>query len=258
VSTDPTPLSDMSADLAELNVARLQFARFAGRCRLFAPLYRQVTLSAVRRWAAGGGPLNILGIGYDDVRNAWNFYLEHENKGRGFVLIGHSQGSVILTELIRNEIDGKDVQSRLVSTLLIGLPGFAVPRDRDVGGTFQHVPLCRRASQTGCVVTYSSFRSTAPPPADTLFGRVNDPTMRGACTNPAALEGGEGELHSYFDTTGTQHCQTRILETMGSPGHTYLDAHGEHARVILRSVRLQCTRNVSRGNGSWKPERPAG
>ena len=55
VSTDPTPYSDMTADPAELNVIRQQFARFASKCRPYAPLYRQVTLAGLRRMLGGGG-----------------------------------------------------------------------------------------------------------------------------------------------------------------------------------------------------------
>src|SRR5262245_18944219 len=91
VSTDPTPNSDMNADPAELNVVRQQFARFGSKCRLYAPLYRQVSLAGLRQMMAGGGASLDRGIGYDDVRNAWHYYLEHDNKGRGFVLVGHSQ-----------------------------------------------------------------------------------------------------------------------------------------------------------------------
>ena len=141
------------------------------------------------------------GIGYEDVKSAWRYYLEHDNKGRGFVLIGHSQGSFVLCELIRQEIDGNPVQSRLVSAILLGTT-VAVPRGKDVGGSFQHVPLCHSALATGCVITYASFRSTLPPPADTLFGNVADANMVAACTNPAALGGGSGELHSYLDAKG--------------------------------------------------------
>jgi hypothetical protein len=202
VSTDPTPNSDMNADPAELNVVRQQFARFASKCRPYAPMYRQVTLAGLRRLLAPGGTGSLQhGIQYDDVRDAWNSYLEHDNKGRGFVLVGHSQGSFILAELIRREIDGKPVQSRMISAILIGTT-LAVPRGKDVGGAFQHVPTCASASQTGCVVTYASFRSTIPPPANTLFGKVADQTMAAACTNPAALGGGTGELHAYLDTSG--------------------------------------------------------
>ena len=54
----------------------------------------------------------------------------------------------------------------------------------------------------GCVITFASFRSTIPPPANTLFGRVPDATMVAACTNPAALGGGSGDLHAYLDKSG--------------------------------------------------------
>src|SRR6185436_1022822 len=112
-----------------------------------------------------------------------------------------SQGSFILTELIRKEIDGKPIQSRMVSAILLGTV-IGVPKGKDVGGSFKSVPLCRAASQTGCVITFASFRSTIPPPANTLFGKVPDAGMEAACTNPAALGGGSGELHAYLDKGG--------------------------------------------------------
>ena len=202
VSTELTPNSDMNADAAELNVIRQQFARFASRCRPYAPLYRQVTLVGLRTMMAAGGRVVLdRGLAYNDVRDAWRYYVEHDNKGRGFVLIGHSQGSFILAELIRQEIDGKAFQSRMVSAILLGTT-LAVPRGKDLGGAFQQVPLCHAASQIGCAITYASFRSTIPPPPNTLFGKVADPSMVAACTNPAALGGGEGQLRAYLDATG--------------------------------------------------------
>jgi hypothetical protein len=208
ISTDSTLYSDMSADAAEINVIKQQFARFASQCRPYAPLYRQLTVAGLRRLMADGGGGTALardailrGVAYDDVRDAWNYYLEHDNKGRGVVLVGHSQGSSILLEIIRREIDGKSIQSRMVSAILAGT-NIAVPRGKDVGGSFQHVPLCHSATQTGCVITYASFRSTIPPPPSTLYGKVPAPDMVAACTNPAALAGGSGDLHAYLDTTG--------------------------------------------------------
>lgn len=204
VSTDTTAFSDLVPDAAERNVVRLQLARFGTKCRLFAPVYRQVTLAGLGRAnAAGIESPDFLGVGYEDVRAAWRYYLAHDNGGRGVVLIGHSQGTSILTELIRREIDGTPAQSRIVSALLLGGPeGILVPRGRDVGGTFAHMSVCRAATQTGCVVAYSSFRATAPPSATTRFGRSADSTLVAACTNPAALGGGEAALDGYFDATG--------------------------------------------------------
>ena len=202
VSNDPTPNSDMDPGPEEMSVIKSQFARFGSQCRVYAPLYRQITLTALRAGIAGKPMAIDRALAYNDVVDAWKYYLEHDNKGRGVVLIGHSQGSAVLTQLIHNEIDGKPVQSRMVSAILLGTT-LAVPKGKDVGGAFQKVPLCHSSSQTGCVITYASFRSTIPPPANTLFGKVAAPDMIAACTNPAALAGGSGTLHAYLSKDGT-------------------------------------------------------
>jgi hypothetical protein len=197
VSTDAGINSDMTADPAELNVVATQFARFGSKCRPYAPLYRQVTLAGLRAMMAKGAPALDRGVAYDDVLNAWNYYLQHDNQGRGVVLVGHSQGSFVLAELIRQEIDGKPVQSRMVSAILMGAT-FTVPKGRDVGGTFKNIPVCKSNAQTGCVISFASFRSTIPPPANTLFGRAPSADQVAICTNPAALGGGSGQLHAYL------------------------------------------------------------
>jgi len=201
VSTDATPNSDMNMDPAEVGVVGQQLARFASVCRTYAPGYRQVTLAGLRAQMAAG-PFSLdQGMGYDDVLNAWRYYLEHDNNGRGVVLIGHSQGAFIFTRMIAEEIDGKPVQDRLVSAILLGAAPL-VAKGRDVGGSFQSVPLCRAATQTGCVIAYSTYRSTMPPPENSLFGIPPSPDLQVACTNPAALGGGSGELHPYLATSG--------------------------------------------------------
>jgi len=78
-----------------------------------------------------------------------------------------------------------------------------VASGQDVGGSFTRIPLCRSASQTGCVIAYSAFRSTAPPPENTRFGRGGAPGQSGACVNPAALGGESAALHAYLSTAGS-------------------------------------------------------
>jgi hypothetical protein len=167
-------------------------------------MYRQFTLAALRALMTHQplpGPLPPRQtISYDDVVDAWNYYLAHENHGRGVVLVGHSQGSGVLTQLIAKQIDGKPPQARLISAILMGTP-LVVPVGGDVGGDFTSVPLCHSASQLGCVIAYSSFRESSPPPDNARFGRPRDPKavgMEAACVNPASLGGGSGEAKSYF------------------------------------------------------------
>ncbi|HEY6308403.1 MAG TPA: DUF3089 domain-containing protein [Candidatus Angelobacter sp.] len=203
VSSEPTGNSGMVPGPAEKGVIAAQFARFASQCRPYAPMYRQITLTALRAMLAGTPIPADRALAYNDVLDAWNYYLEHDNQGRGVVLIGHSQGSGVLTQLIKSEIDGKPVQSRIVSALLLGT-SLPVPKGKDVGGAFQHMPLCHSATQTGCIITYASFRATAPPPANSRFGKVQGEGMVSGCTNPAALGGGSGPLHAYMGTHGSR------------------------------------------------------
>jgi hypothetical protein len=202
VSLDPGAVSDMTAGPEELNVVKQQLARFGAKCRIYAPLYRQFTLTGLRA-AILGQPLPgsadpaVRQVGYNDVLDAWTYYLAHENQGRGVVLIGHSQGSGVLTRLIAAEIDGKPAQKQLVSALLLGtrLP---VEPGKDTG-LFKSIPTCNSPAQTGCAVAYATFRDTVPPPANSRFGRVEGETgMEAACVNPANLSGGPGVLKPYL------------------------------------------------------------
>ena len=198
VSTDPTPNSDLSIDEAERRVAQIQAARFRRHCRVFAPMYRQVTLVALREAMTTGKPQGDRAMAYADVKRAWDDYLANDNKGRGVVLIGHSQGSGVLKQLIASEIDGKPIARRMIAAYLTGT-NVAVPLGKDMGGDFTATPLCRSASQTGCVVSYVSFRADAPPPKGSRFGVASGAPA--ACTNPAALGGGKATSHPVLPAT---------------------------------------------------------
>jgi pimeloyl-ACP methyl ester carboxylesterase len=209
VSNDKSVLSDMIPNDEEHRVVEQQLNRFASKCRVYAPMYRQFTLTALRAMITGqplpgGMAANAPrpDTGYTDVVDAWTYYLAHENKGRGVVLIGHSQGSGVLTRLLAAEIDGKPSQKLLVSAILGGT-GLPVEPGKDTG-LLKSIPTCKSAGQTGCVIAFASFRDNVPPPANSRFGRPREAgsKMEVACVNPASLAGGPGELHAYLSTTG--------------------------------------------------------
>ena len=198
VSTDPGGNASMEVEPEEVKVVNQQFARFAAVCRPYAPLYRQATLTALRA-NLRGHPLPVdREMAYDDVKAAWNDYLAHDNHGRGVVLIGHSQGSLVLADLVAREIDGKPAQARLLSVILAGYR-LQVPVGKDVGGDFKSIPLCRAPGQIGCALNFASYRADSPPPPEgKIFAASAGPGLVAACTNPAALGGGSGPLHAYL------------------------------------------------------------
>jgi hypothetical protein len=203
ISTDPGGNSDfVPGDDQELFVVRQQAARLGAECRVFAPVYRSVTLTALLAILGGNPTPADRELAYNDVVDAWKHYIANDNDGRGVILIGHSQGAGILTELVKNEIDPSPVlRARLLSAMLLGT-SVQVPDGADVGGDFQNVPLCRSKRDVGCIISYASFRDTAPPPANSFFGVSDGAGMHAACTNPAALEGGSKALHPYFPADG--------------------------------------------------------
>jgi hypothetical protein len=195
VSDQPGANANLNVDPVLRSIALYQAARFHQDCKIYAPVYRQGTIGGL----GGSGIANAYKIAYKDVLAAWKDYLKRFNKGRPFVLIGHSQGTFHLRKLVTEQIDKKPaVRKRMVSAILLG-GNVTVRKGRDVGGDFKNVPACRKTKQTGCVIAFSTFDQV--PPADSKFGRTTAPGQQVLCTNPAALGGGSGLVDPLVPTT---------------------------------------------------------
>ena len=132
--------------------------------------------------------------------SVWNDYLAHFNKGRGVVLIGHSEGSYQLAQILISHIDQvPSVRKLLVSAVITGQD---LPVYTSGFGPLKTIGPCRSDTQTGCVIDYNAYSGT--PPSDAKFGRVpallNGHRVQDICTNPADLGGGSGELISMYRT----------------------------------------------------------
>jgi len=211
VSTEPSDNADLRVQSAEVNAAVAQAARFSQVCRVWAPMYRQVTLAALVK-GVGTDPQSVA-VAYDSLLSAWRDYLAHDNHGRPVIFIGHSQGAAMLIRLLASQVDPDPaLRARTVVAILAG-GNVAVPIGKTVGATFRHLPLCTASAESGCVIAYSSF--PGQPPQDSLFGRPGQgvslqsgQTATGgvqvACVNPAAIAGGLGvtaDLVPYFQAS---------------------------------------------------------
>ena len=178
--------SDLNVDRDEKLAAESQFARFASVCRPFAPIYRQMTVAAVAAFSAGGDISRAFALAYRDVVAAWRNYPRAPATRAGpFVLIGHSQGSVMLHQLIAREIESKPDAARMKLAII---PGFdvLVPQGKLVGGTLQVDAAVqppgrdRLRHRPGPAFA----RRTSPPPG-AMFGYSDKPGMTVGCVNPA-------------------------------------------------------------------------
>ena len=221
ISQDPTPFSDWEASPDEEGFVTLQqAARLGSVCRVFAPVYRQATLPSLTARLGGTTLEGPTEDPFGDVLDAFRTYLAQDNGGRGVVLLGHSQGAGMLRQLIAEELDpNEDVRALLVGAYLAGT-SVAVPDGELVGGDLSEVPLCTADEPTGCVTTWSTFRATAPPPANAYFGRADEAGQVAGCTNPADVGGDEVDLQAYFPAEAS----ASILSSLGTEnGRTWLD-----------------------------------
>jgi hypothetical protein len=185
VSGQETRTANKRVDPELRSTALYQVARYSELCRVYAPVYRQATLPSL---TAGTTTRSDYRKAYGDVEEAFDAFLRRIGRERGFVLLGHSQGSAHLERLIRRRIDKRaPLRRRLVSAVLLG-GDVTVRKGSDRGGTFRNVPTCERPSQLACVIAFSVFNET--PPEGALFGRTPSRNLEVACTNPAALGSG--------------------------------------------------------------------
>lgn len=121
---------------------------FNGDCRVYAPLYRQMTLTGfytkdtASKWEA-------LRFAYQDVKTAFQYYLDHYNNGRPFIIASHSQGTVHGVWLVRDMIAGKAIQDKMIAAYLIGFP-------YDVN-MLKPIPICADATETGCFMNWNTY-----------------------------------------------------------------------------------------------------
>jgi hypothetical protein len=207
VSQERSTNADLRRGRAEIASAEAQAAPFSPLCQLYAPIYRQVTLTdLLAHPGLDFGPAETV-TAYDSIWSGFEDFLTHDLGGRPFAVIGDSQGAAMLELLLEHLVDKVPaLRSRLVVAVILG-GNVEVPPGRLLGGTFEHIPACDRTGETGCVIAYSAFPST--PPADALFGRPgqgvslqSDQTAkrgrRVVCVDPAALSGGSALLDSVF------------------------------------------------------------
>ncbi len=135
-------------------------------CKVYAPLYRQAILKSFLNDKSGPKALD---LAYSDVKAAFNYYLEHWNKNRPFIIAGHSQGSYHLIRLLKEEIDGKEIQKKMIAAYLIGMPV--------ADSTFKSIPLAKNADQLNAYISWNTFRyGTVLKPSEYFSG--------GLCINP--------------------------------------------------------------------------
>lgn len=116
---------------------------------VFAPRYRQADYYAYFSNDTVTA-LKAFDLAYNDIKTAFQYYLDHYNNGRPIIIASHSQGTTHAKRLIREFFDGKPLQKQLVAAYLPGMP---VEPD-----WFTNIPACTSPGQTGCFCSWRTFK----------------------------------------------------------------------------------------------------
>jgi len=152
---------------------RYQASLFNGAGKVYAPRYRQAHLKCYYSDKKADAA-KALDLAYQDVRSAFQYYLEHYNQGRPFIIASHSQGTDHGKRLIAELVDGKPIQDQLVVAYLVG---FAVTENH-----FTNIKPCLQPDDTGCFCSWRTFREGYIPK------KIHFPDTNVLVTNPVTWD----------------------------------------------------------------------
>lgn len=128
---------------------------FNGVGQVWAPNYRQAAFGAFLLDSQDAQ--HALDFAYLDVAAAFDEFLKEAGE-KPIILAGHSQGALHLMRLLREKVAGKPIARRLVAAYVVGWP-IDTRSDLPAIG----VPSCRTPTQTGCILSWMSFKTPSNP-----------------------------------------------------------------------------------------------
>jgi len=164
-----------------------QCSAFNGSCKVYAPRYRQAHYSAFTTTDKSSA-LKAMDLAYQDVKKAFEYYLENNNNGRPIVIAGHSQGTIHAQHLLKDFFDGKELQKQLVEAYLIGMP---IKKD-----AFEKIKASNSPEETGGFVTWNTFHTGFYP---TYYSNGLNAAI---CTNPLTWKTDEIYASRKLNTGG--------------------------------------------------------
>ena len=132
----------------------LHASAYADSTNVFMPYYRQVGLRyAGVVWKRDGIFDAAIAEGpYGDIVAALDYYFEHYNNGRPFIIAGHSQGSAIVKMVLKKYfVEHPDYYKRMIAAYPIG---YAFTKDELKA--YPHMKFATGECDTGVIITWNT------------------------------------------------------------------------------------------------------
>ena len=222
----PTIYGDISPANMDINNASLrktaehlmdaQAGAYSKAANLFAPYYRQMSFAKLDP-ESDMFQNKYFKLGYSDVTRAFTYFLENLNQGRPFIFAGHSQGAMVLINLMRDQFNNPELQKKLVAAYLIG---YSVTQ-KDFT-TYPWMKPATGATDTGVIISYNTQSPDATESPVLLPGAY--------CINPLnwTTDGTPADkslnLGAVFFNDTTSHIDREVLHYTGARVNTKIGA----------------------------------
>ena len=181
--------------IIDTTAIRAQASAFNGSCKIYAPRYREGTLACF--FDKKGNGKKALQLAYQDIRQAFQYYIKNYNKGRPFIIAGHSQGTYMAYQLMQEFIDTASLRKQLVAAYLVG---YKIKKD-----FFENLQPCDSAIQTGCYVTWNTVKEGGENSALSKF-------FSGVCINPLSWKPDSGYIDALYNLGSVNRSFNKIDE----------------------------------------------
>lgn len=143
-------------DATARGTIKQQASIFNAEAEVWAPRYRQAHIHTYypKKVSSPKRAKEIFDFAYTDVYNAFEHFINHIGD-KPFIIAGHSQGAQHAIRLVKEEIDGRPLQNKMIAAYLVGMP---LEKDH-----FESIPICENPNQIGCFVTWRTYRKGGKP-----------------------------------------------------------------------------------------------
>lgn len=214
-----------------------QASAFNGAGEIWAPYYRQAAFGAFLLSSTDAE--EALDFAYSDVSAAFDQFLKATGD-RPIILAGHSQGALHLMRLLREKVAGKPVAKRLVAAYVVGWP-------IDTGSDLPAIGVaaCRTAEDTGCILSWMSFRDPANP------SLILDQWKR-----TRGLTGGERKPSDILCVNPITGSENGAAPPAANPGTLVPSNNFESATLAVGQVGAHCDKGLLMVDGTIPPLGP--
>jgi len=181
--------SDTATEENTLWMMANQASAYNSFCDVYAPYFREASIHAFNPVIGDNGG-KALDFAYRDVARAFDYFIEHQAKGRPFIVATHSQGTVHGLRLLKEKIDNTPLYDRMIVAYLVGC---TIPADV-FGQQFRQIKGCNGPDDLQCVNAWDTYGEggelgeTCPHFID---GGYTPRESKPLCTNPLSWMQGD-------------------------------------------------------------------